>query len=147
MRRSIPNSAEFRIGIILILLLNCFRLSSQDEPATIRFKKESNLAKAVLDNVNATLMVVDRFGNPQENKIVSYKLYVKARKETKEFTGYGNELTPEMVRYLNKLPSAAKIFFTEIQVRTDDEHLEKLPDIIETWFPDCRNCDSSKKRR
>src|SRR5436190_15519778 len=126
MKRSLANSTEFRVGIILILMLNCFRLSSQDEPATIRFKKESNLSKAVLDNVNTTLMVVDRFGNPKENKIVSYKLYIKARRETKEFTGYSNDLTPEMVKYLNRLPSATKIFFTEIRVRTDDEHLEKL---------------------
>jgi hypothetical protein len=117
------------------------------EPETIRIKKESNLVKAVLDNTDDKLVVMDRFGNPRENEIVSYRLWVKAKKETREFRGYGNRLSPEMVNYLNKLGSATKIFFTEISAKEDDEHIVKLPDVIETWFPDCKNCDPRKTRR
>jgi len=118
---------------------------SAQEPQTIKVKKESNLVKAVFDNTESRLFTVDRFGNPRENKILSYKLYVKGKRETKEFTGYGNKLSGEMINYLNKQTSATKIFFTEISAEDDDEHLIKLPDVIDTWFPDCKNCE--KKRR
>ena len=121
--------------------------TAQQEPQTIKIKKESNLAKAVFDNTESKLMVVDRFGNPRENKITSYKLYVKAKRETKEFLGYSNRLTNEMISYLNKQSSATKIFFTEVSAQDDDEHLVKLPDVIDTWFPECENCDKPKKRR
>lgn len=115
------------------------------EPQTIRVKKESNLVKAVFDNTDSKLFVVDRFGNPRENKILSYKLYVKGKRETKEFTGYSNKLTGEMINYLNKQTSATKIFFTEISAEEDDGHLIKLPDAIDTWFPDCKNCEKKKR--
>ena len=120
--------------------------SSSQEPQTIRVKKESNLVKAVFDNTEAKLFVVDRFGNPRENKILSYKLYVKAKRETKEFTGYSNRLNSEMVKYLNKQSSATKIFFTEVSAEDDNGHLIKLPDVIETWFPDCENCEKKSRR-
>jgi hypothetical protein len=116
------------------------------EPATIRVKKESNLVKAVFDNTELRLMVVDRFGNPRENKIASYKLYVKGKRDTKEFSGYGNNLSPDMIKYLTKTTTASKLFFTELSASDDNGHLVKLPDVIETWFPDCNNCGSKKKR-
>jgi hypothetical protein len=137
-------------GILCVLVINLipFAINAQDqEPETIRIKKESRLVKAVFDNTEHRLMAVDRFGNPRENKIVSYKLYVKTRRETKEFTGYSNKLNDEMVNYLNKQGSATKIFFTEVSAEDDDGHLVKLPDVIETWFPDCRNCDKPAKRK
>lgn len=116
------------------------------EPQTIRVRKESNLVKAVFDNTETRLFAVDRFGNPRENKILTYKLYVKGKRETKEFTGYGNRLNAEMIKYLNKQSSATKIFFTEISAEEGDGHVVKLPDIIETWFPDCQNCDKKSRR-
>src|SRR4051812_511569 len=120
---------------------------SAQEPQTIRVKKESNLTKVVFDNTELKLIIVDRFGNPRENKITSYKLYVKGKRDTKEFIGYSNTLTHDMVVYLNKLSSASKIFFTEITAKDDDEHLVKLPDVIEVWFPDCENCKDGKRKK
>ena len=114
------------------------------EPATIRVKRESNLVKVVFDNTDYRLMAVDRFGNPRENKVTFYRLFVKTGKETAEFTGYGNGLTGEMINYLKKQKKASKLFFTEITVKDDDEHLVKLPDVIEPWFPDCKNCERGK---
>lgn len=116
------------------------------EPKTIKVKKESNLSKAVFNNADLRLMVVDRFGNPKDNKIVSYKLYVQTKRETKEFMGFGNALNGEMIACLDKLPKATKIFFTEISAKDDEEHLTKLPDVIEVWFPECSNCDQKRKR-
>ena len=115
------------------------------EPETIRFKKESNLVKAVFDNTDPKLFAVDRFGNPRENRILSYKLYVKTKKETKQFEGSSNTLSGEMLNYLNKLKSATKIFFTEITVEDEAGHPLKLPDVIDTWFPDCKNCEPKKR--
>jgi len=110
------------------------------EPKTIKVKKESNLVKAVFDNTEFKLIVVDRFGNPKDNRIASFKLYVKTKKDTKEFQGFSNSLSPEMIKYLNKLKKSAKLFFTEINVEEDDTHLIKLPDTIDQWFPNCENC-------
>jgi hypothetical protein len=127
-----------RLIIFILMCLPFFGLSQ--EPQTIKFKKESNLSKAVFDNTEHKLTVLDRFGNPRENKIVGYKLYVKTKKDTREFPGFDNSLTPEMIKFLNKQKTASKLFFTEIVVKDDDEHLQKLPDVIETWFPNCGNC-------
>lgn len=129
----------------LVFIIGLNSIEAQ-EPQTIKIKRESRLVKAVFDNTQMRLMAIDRYGNPRDNKIVSYKLYVKARRETKEFIGYSNSLTAEMINYLDKQPKAVKIFFTEINVRDDDEHLVKLPDVIDTWFPDCSNCDKGRKK-
>ena len=133
---------------IILVLFGCFlySLNFAQQPQTIRIKKESNLSKAIFDNTDLKLVVVDRFGNPRENKIASYKLYVKGKRETKEFSGYGNKLNPEMIAYLNKQNNASKIFFTEISANDDDEHLVRLPDVIDVWFPECANCDKKKRR-
>jgi hypothetical protein len=136
--------------LLIIFCLLCFQetmlFAQEERPATIRVRKESDLVKAVFDNTIPRLMAVDRFGNPRENRIVSYKLYVKDKKETKLFVGYSNNLTDEMVKHLNRQKSAVKIFFTEITVKDDNEHLVKLPDVIETWFPDCGNCDKKRSK-
>lgn len=128
-----------RIFVLLFVIVYTNTLLAQ-EPKTIKIKKESNLVKAVFDNTEFKLIVVDRFGNPKENRIASYKLYVKTKKETKEFQGYSSSLSPEMIKYLNKLKKSAKLFFTEISVEEDDTHLIKLPDAIDQWFPNCENC-------
>lgn len=131
-----------KLSIPFLFLLFCgFSSILAQEPQTIKIRKESDLAKAVFDNTETKLFVVDRFGNPRENKILSYKLFVKGKRETKEFSGYGNKLNAEMVKYLNKQSSATKIFFTEVSAEDDNGHMIKLPDVIETWFPDCRNCE------
>ena len=128
---------------ILFIFFCCFISTNKivaQQPTVIKVKKESNLVKAVFDNTEFKLVVMDRFGNPKDNKIASYKLYIKSKKDTKEFTGYNNTLSAEMISYLNKLKKAAKLFFTEINVEEDDAHLTKLPDVIEQWFPNCQNC-------
>jgi hypothetical protein len=136
---------KFFLAIALVLArISLF--AQHEEPATIRVKKESNLAKAILDNSELRLMVIDRFGNPKDNEIIGYKLYVKTKRETKEFPGFSNRLTPEIVNYLNKQKSAVKIFFTGITAKDDNGHVVKLPDVIDTWFPDCLNCDKKIRR-
>lgn len=117
------------------------------EPQTIRIRKESNLVKAVFDGTDPRLFVVDRFGNPKENRILSYKLYVKGRKETQEFSGFNNRLTGEMIQCLNRQKETAKLFFTEISVEDDNGHIVKLPDVIDTWFPNCKNCERDRRQR
>lgn len=127
----------------LFIFFCCFISTNKivaQQPAVIKIKKESNLVKVVFDNTEFKLIVVDRFGNPKNNRIASYKLYVKTKKDTKEFIGFSNTLSPEMIKYLNKLKKTAKLFFTEINVEEDDTHLIKLPDVIDQWFPNCENC-------
>lgn len=121
--------------------------AQDEEPQTIRVRKESNLAKAVFDNTEFQLMVIDRFGNPRENKILSYKLWIKGQSNTRPLQGFSNSLTGEMISALKKQKQAVKIFFTDISVQEDDGHLVQLPDVIDTWFPDCENCGKGKTAR
>lgn len=137
-----------RISLVLVIVSCSFGLVAQeDEPQTIRIKKESNLAKAVFDNTEMRLMAIDRFGNPKENKIVSYKLWIKSRSNAYAMEGYANSLNADMIQALRKQTKATKIFFTEITAQEDDGHLIKLPDVVEVWFPDCANCESGKSKR
>lgn len=140
---------QFMRGILLLFFFAfAAQLAGQTgRPGTIRVKKESDLSKAVLDNTEHRLMVVDRFGNPRENEIISYTLYVKSGRQTKQFPGFNNKLTAEMISYLNRQKSAVKIFFTGITAKDDNGHPVKLPDVIETWFPDCGNCGNRPQRR
>jgi hypothetical protein len=135
-----------KMSLTKYLIVLCFFLTygsaEAQEPNVIKIKKESNLVKAVFDNVDLRLMAVDRFGNPRDNQIVSYKLWIKGKGDAKGYQGFSNNLTPEMIKELNKLKKAAKIFFTEIQVKDESDHLQKLPDVIDTWFPNCKNCDN-----
>lgn len=123
-----------------------FNLTYQDvlaqEPNSIKIKREQNLVKVYLDNTELTLMPIDRFGNPQKNKVVSYNLWIKGK--GKPYAGFDNKLSGEMTQALNKLKKATAIYFTEISVEDDQGHIIKLPDVYETWFPDCKNCDKKK---
>lgn len=129
------------ILIFGVLAFLCPELAAQyeDGPKTIRFKKETDLAKAKFDNTGPRLFVIDRYGNVRENRIGSYKLYVKTKRGVKAFDGFSNELTPEMITFLGKQKEAVKIFFTEIKAIDEGEHLVPLPDVIEVWFPECRS--------
>lgn len=130
---------------ILFSFFVTYNVSNAQEPNVIKIKKESNLVKAVFDNVDLKLMAVDRFGNPRDNQITSYKLWIKGKGDARGYQGFSNSLTPEMIKELNKLKKAAKIFFTEIQVKDENDHLQKLPDVVDTWFPNCKNCDNTGK--
>ena len=121
--------------------------AQEEEPQTIRIKKESNILKAVFDNTELRLLAIDRFGNPKENKIVSFLLWVKGQGEGRPLNGFSNSLSGEMINLLKKQKKATKIFFTEVTVEEDDGHLTKLPDVIDVWFPDCTNCEKDKRRR
>lgn len=131
-------------SLLILFLIASVELIAQ-QPQTIKIKKEQDLVKVYFDNNDLRLMPVDRFGNPRENKVKSFKLWIKG-KETKGFSGFDNALSSEMVAELNKQKQAVKIFFTEINVEDDDGHLIKLPDVIETWFPNCKNCEPAPKK-
>ena len=137
---------SFKCLLVVCLWSPAFYLEAQDEPQTLRIKKESNLVKAVFDNTELRLIVVDRFGNPRENKIISYKLWIKGKGSPVALHGYSNSLTTDMLQVLKKQSRAVKIFFTDISVQEDDGHLSNLPDVIETWFPDCENCQKTRPK-
>lgn len=120
---------------------------AQEEPNVIRVKKESTLAKLVFDNTQNKLVIIDRYGNPRENKVLSYRLFIKNGRTTREFVGYGNKLNDEISSYLSEQKSAVKLFFTEIKVYDDNEHIQSLPDCIEVWFPECVNCSPKKMKK
>lgn len=135
----------FQIFIFFLFGFSSLSLLSQ-EPQTIKIKKEQDLVKAYFDNTELKLMAIDRFGNPRENKVKSFKLWIKG-KEVKGFNGFDNALSSEMISELNKQKKAVKIFFTEINVEDDNGHLIKLPDVIDTWFPSCKNCEPKSRKR
>jgi len=137
-----------KIILLWTLFLSSVVIHAQEEePQTIRIKKESNILKAVFDNTELRLLAIDRFGNPKENKIVSFLLWVKGQGEGRPLNGFSNSLSGEMINLLKKQKKATKIFFTEVTVEEDDGHLTRLPDVIDVWFPDCTNCEKDKRRR
>lgn len=131
---------KFKLLFYLLFFYSLSFIAQEQQPNTIKIKKESKLSKVSFDNTVPALMVIDRYGNVTDNKIVSYKLFVKTKKETKEFLGFSKNLSGEMINYLNKTKSASKLFFTEIKVLDENEHVVSLPDLIEAWFPNCNNC-------
>jgi hypothetical protein len=130
--------------LLLILFIFILKAYAQEPLGTIKIKREQNLVKCVFDNIEYKLTPIDKYGNPKENEIASYVLWIKEKKSTKKFAGYSNSLTPEMLKELRTQKRAVKIFFTNIKVKTDDDHLADMPDVIDTWFADCKNCSNRK---
>ncbi len=139
----VKNPSYLKAFLFLIFFSNY--IIGQDEPQTIKVKKEQNLSKVYFDNTELKLIVIDRFGNPRENKVLSYKLWIKESRP-KGINGFGNNLSSDMISELNKQKKAVKIFFTEINVEDDNGHLLKLPDVIDTWFPNCKNCEPNRNK-
>ena len=137
----------FRLTLIVVFLIFFYnKISLAQEPQVIRVKKELNLKKVVFDNSEFRLMVIDRFGNPRENKIASYQLDIKMPNEIKIFFGFGNNLSQEMLNYLYKLDKAANMFFIKIMVYDEDEHLINLPDFKEEWVPALKKSKKIKSK-
>lgn len=131
----------------ILLLFFCFstvQVYSQ-EPISIKVRKEQSLVKAYFDNTELRLSAIDKYGNPKNNKILSFKLWVKGN--NRSIAGFDNALNSEMIQELNRQKKATKIFFTEIVAEDDEGHSVKLPDLIEVWFPQCTNCDVVKKKK
>lgn len=135
---------NFKIFCFFIFALCMVECYSQ-EPAKIKVKKDQKLVKIYFDNTDYKLIPIDRYGNPQENKVKSFKLWIKGKDQP--FEGFNNSFTSEMIQTLGKLKKATKIFITEIQVEDDGGHLIKLPDVYEVWFPDCKNCDNKGRKK
>lgn len=144
---SMLKRSVIRLCVFLGLLCH-FAILAQQTPPTIKVKKTEDLVKAEFDNVNLKLIAVDRFGNPRETSIVSYVLWIKETPE-KPYNSKTFALTAEMLQALNACKSSTKIFFTNIVAQETDGHQVKLPDVIDVWFPDCKNCSPKrmKKRR
>ena len=131
---------------IFILCCSQTQLAIAQEPGTLKIRKESNIIKAYFDPTELRLIAIDRFGNPQENRIVGFKLFVKAKRSTNGFEAFSGTLTPDMIAYLNNLKTASKIFFTEVMAKDENNALLKLPDVIEVWFPNPGSQNQNKKK-
>jgi hypothetical protein len=134
------------IKLILILVTLGTRLYAQDDVPTIKVKKTNDLAKAEFDNVNLKLIALDRFGNPKEGAIVSFVLWIKDIPET-PYQSKTEHLSREMLAVLNECKKSTKIFFTNVVAQEADGHQVKLPDVIEVWFPNCKNCSPNKSQK
>jgi len=124
------------IAIFFSLSLPAF---CQEEPQKITIRKESNLAKAMYDNVDFKLIAEDKYGNVVNHAVKSFELhYVEKKKKLKVFKSYSESLTPEMLEEFKKLKEAKKIFFTKIMAEDEFGNVVRLPDVIEVQFPDCK---------
>ena len=134
-----------RVPILILFILSTLAMVGQ-EPDVITVKKQTNLSKAVYDNVEYKLMAVDRFGNIVDHAIKSFEIhYVEKKKKLKVMKSYSNALTPEMLEDFKKLKEAKKLFFTKIQAEDEYGNLVTLPDVIEMQFPTCKVKDDLKK--
>jgi hypothetical protein len=130
------------ITLIQVYSICCF----SQEPATITIVKQSNLAKAIYDNVDYKLIAEDRFGNIVDHAIKSFEIhYVEKKKKLRILKSYNETLSPEMLEEFKKLKEAKKIFFTNIMAEDENGSLIRLPDVIEMQFPDCKVKKELKK--
>jgi hypothetical protein len=134
-----------RLKALFLSLVLLFTGLRGQEQNTIRFKKESDIRKAVFDNTEYRLIAVDRFGNPLDEPIVSFSLMVLGNVSSEEFSGRGNTLSKEMLAHLRKQKKAVKMVFSGLNIRDAAGHLVRLPDFSDIWYPDCKNCGAGKK--
>ncbi len=135
--------------VVYSFMFSCFlslSLLAQQNIPTIKVQKTSDLVKAEFDNINLKLIAVDRFGNPKESSIVSFVLWIKETPD-KPFQSKTYALTTDMLTALNSCKKSTKIFFTNIVAQEEDGHQVKLPDAIDVWFPDCKNCSPKKAQK
>lgn len=124
------------IAIFFTISLTAF---CQEEPQKITIRKESNLAKAMYDNVDFKLIAEDKYGNVVNHSVKSFELhYVEKKKNLKVLKSYSEFLTPEMLEEFKKLKEAKKIFFTNIMAEDEYGNVVRLPDVIEVQFPNCK---------
>jgi hypothetical protein len=125
--------------LLLFLLIFPGIQYAQDEPATIKVVRQSNLAKAAYDNVEYKLTAIDKYGNVVDHAIKSFEIhYLEKKKKVKIFRSSGESLTPEMLEDFNKLKEAKKVFFTQIMAEDEYGNVVRLPDVIEVQFPICK---------
>jgi S-adenosylmethionine hydrolase len=123
---------------LFLLLFPLFQYA-QEEPATIKVVKQSNLAKAAYDNVEYKIAAIDKYGNVVDHAIKSFEIhYLEKKNKVKIFKSSSESLTPEMLEDFKKLKEAKKIFFTQIIAEDEYGNIVRLPDVIEVQFPICK---------
>ncbi|MCD6065579.1 MAG: hypothetical protein K0S33_405 [Bacteroidetes bacterium] len=133
--------------LFILLLISPLVQFAQEEPATIKVVKQSNLAMAAYDNVEYKITAIDKYGNVVDHAIKSFEIhYAETKKKLKIFKSSSEMLTPEMLEDFKKMKVAKKIFFTRIIAQDEYGNIVHLPDVIEVQFPICKMSQEHKKK-
>lgn len=132
-----------RAVALFLLFLSGNNLLFSQQSGTISVRKTETFSKAVFDNDSYKLVALDRYGNPQDNAIISFVVSYAKKGKTESYRCSGSAIPAPVAKDLQKMKTATKIYFTEIKTQDADGHLQDLPDVIEFAFPACSN--TSKK--
>lgn len=139
LRKSIP---------FLVFLLQFYSASLfSQEVEKIKIKKEDPFFKAEFDETNYKVIALDKYGNPFENAIKSFKITFQDTQGHFESKVIGNTFPDKTIKYLKKRTRATNLCLKEIVAEDTEGHVQSLPDKCGVLiYPDCKNCDPNKKK-
>ena len=136
--------------ILLSLIFTfSFLISTSQEIEKIKIAKEETFIKADFDETNYKVFAVDKYGNPYEDAVKSFKITFQDSKGHFEAAVVGNTFPKKTINYLTKgRTKATNVCFKEIVAEDKEGHVQKLPDKCGVLiYPDCKNCDTNKRKK
>lgn len=141
LRKHIP------ILVILALFFSIHGFAQEAEVEKIKIKKEDPFFKAEFDETNYKVIALDKYGNPYEDVIKSFKITFQDTQGHFESKVVGNTFPAKTIKYLKKRTRATNLCLKEIVAEDKEGHVQSLPDKCGVLiYPDCKNCDPNKKK-
>jgi len=135
------------ISLVVILTIIFSATCFSQEVEKIKIKKEDPFFKAEFDETNYKVIALDKYGNPHENVIKSFKITFQDTQGHFESKVVGNTFPEKTIKYLKKRTRATNLCLKEIVAEDTDGHVQSLPDKCGVLiYPDCKNCDPNKKK-
>lgn len=131
--------------VVVSLLFSTFCFSQEVEK--IKIKKEDPFFKAEFDEANYKVIALDKYGNPYENVVKSFKITFQDTQGHFENKVVGNTFPDKTIKYLKKRTRVTNLCLKEIVAEDAEGHVQTLPDKCGVLiYPDCKNCDPNKKK-
>ena len=117
--------------------------NAQDSIGVIKVSKKTQFVRAAFDNIEGTLVAIDKYGNPVTETIVSFKLYYQegsGKKDTLISNSF--QLSKAMEDVLDEQENMKEIKFIDIIAMNSFGFSETLPDLKEQC-----GIETKKKRK
>lgn len=135
------------ISVALLFVLFFSVPGFSQEVEKIKIQKEDPFFKAEFDETNYKVIALDKYGNPHENVVKSFKITFQDTQGHFESKVTGNTFPEKTIKYLKKRTRATNLCLKEIVAEDAEGHVQSLPDKCGVLiYPDCKNCDPNKKK-
>ena len=121
-----------RYFYFLVMLFVLSISNAQDSIGVIKVNKKKQFVRAAFDNIESTLVAIDKYGNPVSETIVSFKLYYQEGSGKKD-TLFSNsfQLSRAMENIFDEQENMMEIKFIDIIALNSFGESETLPDLKE----------------